>query len=91
MSFAALLERLGLRPRVVASSPPAPILASRVPGAIPTGPAPGSRLTQEFVREIGRFAYFWAWPLVNVFNRYNSFKRLPLWESTRSHRERGEG
>jgi hypothetical protein len=76
MSFAALLERLGLRPRVVASSPPAPIMASRVPGAIPTGPAPGSRLTQEFVREIGRFAYFWAWPLVNVFNRYNSFKRV---------------
>jgi len=51
-------------------------MASRVPGAIPTGPAPGSRLTQEFVREIGRFAYFWTWPLVDVFNRYNSFKRV---------------
>jgi hypothetical protein len=22
------------------------------------------------VGEIGRFAYLWAWPLVNIFNRY---------------------
>jgi hypothetical protein len=41
-------------------------------GAIPTGPVPGSKLTPEFVREIGRFAYIWAWPLVNVFNRYRT-------------------
>jgi hypothetical protein len=27
-------------------------------------------LTEEFVREVGRFAYVWAWPLVNVYNRY---------------------
>ena len=27
------------------------------------------------MREIGRFAYLWAWPLVNVFNRYTSLKR----------------
>ena len=26
--------------------------------------------------EIARFAYFWAWPLVNVFNRYIAFKRV---------------
>ncbi|MGZ8400266.1 MAG: DUF1254 domain-containing protein [Methyloceanibacter sp.] len=28
------------------------------------------------MREIGRFAYLWAWPLVNVFNRYTSFQRI---------------
>jgi len=67
MSLAALLERLGLRPRVIAV-PPA--MASRRSGAMPAGPVPGSRLTEEFVREVGRFAYVWAWPLVNVYNRY---------------------
>ncbi len=72
MLLAALLERLGLRPRLIASSPPAPIKAARAPGPIATGPAPGSRLTPDFVREIGRFAYVWAWPLVNVFNRYRT-------------------
>jgi len=37
---------------------------------MPSGPAPGSKLTPDFVREIGRFAYLWAWPLVNIYNRY---------------------
>jgi len=66
MSLAALLERLGLRPRVIA----VPTKASQRSGAMPAGPVPGSRLTEEFVREVGRFAYVWAWPLVNVYNRY---------------------
>lgn len=44
--------------------------------SFPRGPAPGSRLSPDFVREIGRFAYLWAWPLVNVFNRYTSFQRI---------------
>jgi hypothetical protein len=42
----------------------------------PRGPAPGTRLTPDFVREIGRFAYVFAWPLVNVFNRYTAFRRV---------------
>jgi hypothetical protein len=50
--------------------------AEQRPLTFPRGPAPGTRLTPEYVREIGRFAYFWAWPMVNVFNRYTSFKRL---------------
>jgi len=40
------------------------------------GPAPGARFTPDYVSEIARFAYFWAWPLVNVFNRYIAFKRV---------------
>lgn len=70
MILAALLERFGLRPRVTTLPSPAPIMASAQSGAVPTGPAPGSRLTPEFVREIGRFAYVWAWPLVNIQNRH---------------------
>jgi hypothetical protein len=45
--------------------------------SLPRGPVPGTRLTQDFVREIGRFAYVWAWPMVNIYNRYISFKRVP--------------
>ncbi|HET7211579.1 MAG TPA: hypothetical protein VFI85_07540, partial [Methyloceanibacter sp.] len=59
-------ERLGGR----STPPPLPIEIARAEGAIPPGPIPGSKLTPEFVREIGRFAYLWGWPLVNVYNRF---------------------
>jgi len=70
---------------------PAPIVATPAPTAkpiapvqdadrrtlsFPRGPAPGARFTPDYVSEIARFAYFWAWPLVNVFNRYIAFKRV---------------
>jgi len=69
MSLATLLQRFGLR-RTVTLRSPTPIMTPPISGAIPTGPAPGSKLTEDFVREIGRFAYLWAWPLVNLYNRY---------------------
>jgi hypothetical protein len=69
MSLATLWQRLGLR-RTVALRSSAPIMTSPKSGALPTGPAPGSKLTEDFVGEIGRFAYLWAWPLVNIYNRY---------------------
>ena len=37
---------------------------------LPADPAPGSRYTPEYVRAVVRFAYLWAWPLVNIYNRY---------------------
>ena len=37
---------------------------------LPADPAPGSRYTPEYVRAVARFAYLWAWPLVNIYNRY---------------------
>ncbi len=69
MSLAELLRRVGLR-RTVTPQPPGPIIESQRTNVVPTGPAPGSRLTEAFVREMGRFAYLWAWPLVNIYNRY---------------------
>jgi len=36
----------------------------------PRGPVQGSRLIPDFVREVGRVAYLWAWPLVNIHNRH---------------------
>lgn len=38
---------------------------------------PGTRLTDAYVREVGRAAYFWAWPMVNVHNRMLTYDKLP--------------
>ncbi len=42
-----------------------------------SGPVPGTRLTPEYVREIGRLAYLFAWPMVNVYNRFLTYDKLP--------------
>ena len=78
MSLRSFIERLGFAP----SPPPPPMpigqgaRPSGQPAVFPTGPAPGTRLTPDYVREIARFAYLWAWPLVNIYNRYTSLKRV---------------
>ena len=43
----------------------------------PSGPVAGTRLTEAYVREIGRLAYLWAWPMVNVYNRLLAYEKLP--------------
>jgi len=43
---------------------PIPKTAAEVPG-----PAPGTAMTREYVQMVGRMAYFWGWPLVNLANR----------------------
>jgi len=40
-------------------------------------PVPGTRLTEEYVHLIGRFAYLWAWPMVNIYNRLLAYEKLP--------------
>jgi hypothetical protein len=37
--------------------------------AMPAGPVAGTKITEEYARLVARDAYFWAWPLVNVYNR----------------------
>ncbi|HEX7531634.1 MAG TPA: hypothetical protein VF340_00205, partial [Methyloceanibacter sp.] len=82
MAKVQFLNRLRLAP---APAPrPLPALAPIAPVqnadqrrlSFPRGPAPGSRLGVDFVREIGRFAYLWAWPMVNVYTRYTSLRRI---------------
>jgi hypothetical protein len=34
-------------------------------------------LSDAYVREIGRLAYFWAWPMVNLRNRFEAFRQVP--------------
>ena len=56
---------------VQAQQVPLPQTAAQVPG-----PAPGP-MTKEYVRTIGRFAYFWGWPLVYVHNQRTALTKAP--------------
>jgi hypothetical protein len=40
------------------------------------GPVPGTRMTEAYAREIIRFAFFWAWPMVNMYNRVLTYQQL---------------
>jgi hypothetical protein len=40
----------------------------------PAGAAGETKLSDEYVRMVGQAATFWAWPMVNVFNRRLGFK-----------------
>ncbi len=70
MLLGDILQRVKQRLSGGLAPAPHPIMIARAEGAIPAGPIPGSKLTPDFVRAIGRFAYLWGWPLVNVYNRY---------------------
>jgi len=37
----------------------------------------GTKITAEYAALVARDAFFWAWPLVNVYNRRLAFKDLP--------------
>jgi hypothetical protein len=41
--------------------------------ALPTGPDTRVKITEEYAKLVGRDAYFWAWPMVNMFNRRQHF------------------
>ncbi len=41
------------------------------------GPVTGARMTEDYVRSVGRLAYLWGWPLVNMHNRLSIMAKLP--------------
>jgi hypothetical protein len=49
--------------------------AAAAPSAVP-GPVPGTRMTAEYIQQVGRTAFFWAWPMVNIYNRLAAFGQL---------------
>jgi hypothetical protein len=55
------------------SLPPSPNWAR----ALPPGPDTSVKITEAYATMIARDAYFWAWPLVNIFNRRQAFKDVP--------------
>jgi hypothetical protein len=52
--------------------PPSPSWAR----ALPTGPDARVKITEEYARLVARDAYFWAWPLVNMYNRRLAFAQM---------------
>src|SRR5262247_4560954 len=44
--------------------------------AMPPGPVAGTKITEAYSRQIARDAYFWAWPLVNVYNRRLTYETV---------------
>jgi hypothetical protein len=50
-----------------ASPPVAPSPAQAVPA--PSGPDLRVKITEEYAGLVARDAYFWAWPMVNIYNR----------------------
>jgi hypothetical protein len=53
--------------------PPSPDWAR----ALPQGPDIRIKITEEYARHVARDVYFWAWPMVNIYNRRLAFKDTP--------------
>jgi hypothetical protein len=41
------------------------------------GPLPGTRITEAYARMVARDAYFWAWPMANIYNKRLAFGKAP--------------
>jgi hypothetical protein len=43
---------------------------------MPSGPDARVKITEEYAKLVGRDVYFWAWPLVNMYNRRLAFSQV---------------
>ncbi len=62
--LALCLGLAGFQSNTAAQQFPLPNTAADVPS-----PPPGTEMTKSYVETIGRIAYLWGWPLVNMSNR----------------------
>lgn len=44
----------------------------------PSAPMPGTVMTPEYARIVAKQAYVWGWPMVNMHNRRETYRRLPV-------------
>lgn len=44
---------------------------------LPQGPDTSVKITESYARQVAREAYFWAWPMENIYNRRLAFKQAP--------------
>lgn len=44
---------------------------------LPAGVNANSRITEQYARLVARDAWFWAWPMVNMYNRRLAFSKAP--------------
>ncbi|WP_336487034.1 DUF1254 domain-containing protein [Methylobacterium nigriterrae] len=45
--------------------------------ALPPGPDAHVKITEAYARMVARDAYFWAWPMMNIYNRRLAFRQAP--------------
>ncbi|HEY6485197.1 MAG TPA: DUF1254 domain-containing protein [Candidatus Cybelea sp.] len=44
--------------------------------AMPPGPDVRVKITEDYAKHVGRDVYFWAWPMVNIYNRRLAFSQV---------------
>ncbi|HEY7291521.1 MAG TPA: DUF1254 domain-containing protein [Vicinamibacterales bacterium] len=80
-SVSALAAGIGCssEPAPAATAKPSPEAAPPAAGgtAKPLAGTANTMLSKEYVQMVGRFAYFWAWPMVNSFNRRKALTSVP--------------
>ena len=64
------------RPAASSNSPLPADSSASVSGST-AGAATGNVMTEAYARHVARDAYFWAWPMVNIYNRRLAFKEAP--------------
>lgn len=42
---------------------------------MPAGPDAKTKITEQYARHVARDAYFWAWPMINIYNRRLAFEQ----------------
>lgn len=67
---AARAQNSSLNPQPL---PPSPEWAR----ALPPGPDTSVKISEAYAAMIARDAFFWAWPLVNIYNKRLNFKDVP--------------
>lgn len=78
ISLFLLLALIGCKANPPASTSENPTAAPTPEAKKPVpGPVPGTRLTPAYVAQVARTAYFLAWPMVNIYNRVQTFAKLP--------------
>ena len=51
--------------------------SGRVSSESVAGPVSGTRITEAYARLVARDVYFWAWPMVNMYNKRLAFAQAP--------------
>ena len=72
LASALMIASVQARDAVADFQVPLPKTAADVPG-----PPPGTAMTTAYVQSVGRTAYLWGWPLVNLANRHAAFSKAP--------------
>ncbi len=74
LSSVAALALLAVAPNARADPIP---LSPDWAASMPAGPDTRVKITESYARLVARDAYFWAWPMVNVYNRRVAFSQVP--------------